>query len=168
MTRPTDPSASVTQFWSLVDQRINEAIQTTFRRELGVPRPRPMSVNIPIADTSTTPVVGWLTSVLIFHTSRINAWEINALIPGSISLDVRVSTIPPNPATPPTLTSCPGPSHFPTLNGYATAGRDTSGWQIRDIPAGSVLHVFVNSAASLKQAVFGIQLIDLTGKLLTI
>lgn len=168
MSIQQDSSASITTFWSIVDKRINAAIRDFMRQQLGTPRPRAMSINIPLADTVSTPAVGWLQSIVIFHTSRLVGWEINAIVPGSITVDIRVSTIPSSPSTQPTLTSCPGVGNFPSLTGYAVAGRDLSKWAIQDIQAGSVLHIYVISASAIKQAILGLQIIDLVGKTLQV
>lgn len=170
MTSPPSPqpdqAASINRFWSLIDQRVGIAIRDTARQTLGVPRPRTMTVNFPLADAATTPPVGWLQSVVIMHNCRIAAWEINALVAGQIVLDLRVSMIPGSPSTPPVLVSLPGAGNFPALNGYGIMNADTSGWAQRDIQAGSVLHVFVLSASAIRQAIFGLQAIDLFGKVL--
>lgn len=142
------------------------AIRDTTRQTMGVPRPRTMTVNFPLADTGTTPNIGWLQSIVIMHNCRITAWEINALVSGQIVVDLRVSSIPTSPSTPPTMHSLPGAGNYPALNGYGIINTDTTGWVERDIQAGSVLHVFVLSANTIRQAILGIQIIDLFGKVL--
>lgn len=166
-TQP-DSSAAMQRFWSIIDLRIHAAIKDHSRRALGVPRARGMSLNFPIADSVFTPVAGWLQSVHVFHTCRISAWQVHAIVPGTLVLDVRVSNIPGSPSTVPTLVSMPGAGQFPSLNGYAVSNTDTSGWANRDIQAGSVLSIYVISASSIKQCIFGLQLMDLYGKLLQI
>jgi hypothetical protein len=164
--RPDDSAAAINTFWASIDSRVSQTITDTLYRSMGIPRARGMSVNIPIAGATETPIPGWLQSVILFHTCRISAWEISALDAGQVTLDVRISAIRPSPATAPTLTSMPGASNYLSLNGYTTAGYDTSNWTRRDIQAGEVIHIFVLSATSIKRAILGLQLLDLTGKVL--
>lgn len=162
-----DSSASITTFWTLVDQRINSAIRDSLRTT-GITRARGLTLNIPLADSASAPAVGWLQSVVIFHTCRITAWEIIALTSGSITIDIRKSVIPANPSTVPLLTSMPGGANFPSMNGYSTASYDTSAWTNRDIQAGDVLHFYVQSASGIRQSILGLQLMDMYGKVLQI
>lgn len=169
MTRPQDDAqAEISRFWTSIDQRASAVVHETLQRTMGVPRARGMSVNIPLAGMNETPIPGWLQSVVLFHNCRITAWEIYSLVTGSVSLDIRVSTLPASPATPPTLTSLPGASHYLSLNGYCTGSYDTSGWTQRDIQAGSAIHIYVLSATGIKQTILGLQLLDLYGKVLQI
>lgn len=162
---PGDQTAAANRFWTLFDQRTLGLVNSLLRRRLGSPRSRLMTLNVPIAGP-IPPTTGWLTSVAVDTTVRVIGWQMLALTPGQIVVDVRISTIPTSPAFPPVLTSMPGSAHFPSLNGYGVVSRNTSGWARTEVQAGNILHFYVISASNIAQAVFGLQLMDLDARML--
>ena len=163
---PPPPSIiSTSQIWSIIDRRVQDIIQAVLDL-WGRPRSRMMTINIPLAGAVDIPVAGYLVSVGIANNIKIIGWEINALTQGSISLDIQVSTIQVNPSTVPVLTSLPGSSHYLTLTGYSTSNQDTSGWTTNQVSAGAILHIIVNSAATISRAVLVLRVIDMDSKTL--
>lgn len=166
-----DPSASASRFWQYLDRRVQGMLDDWINRILGVPRPRSMTMVIPLADvTGPLATSGWLQTVPIFTTCRITAWAIQSLSIGSVSLDIRWNLIPNGPNNGAiTPTSMNGPSNFlQVTNGYSNLSFDTTAWVQRDIVASSAVSVYVNSMSGVTSAVLGLQLSDLQGRVLQI
>lgn len=161
---PIDQSTLATRFWTLVDQRINALLDSVLRARFGQPRARYLTLNVPLAG-ELTPSPGWLTSVVLDSTCRVVTWEIMALVPGTVTIDVRYSAIPASPGTVPSQTSMPGLA-YPSLNGYAVYSQDTSAWAHTQVQAGMVMHFYVLAASGIQQAVLGLTMMDLDGRVL--
>lgn len=167
--QPPKPQASASGFWTLIDERVNDAIKDVLQRLFGVPRPRPVVVNIPlVGGTGVQPVEGWLASaVMPYANMRIVGWSMQALAAGAITIDIRSSSIQASPATPISPVSMPGIANVLSLNGYSVTSQDTSAWNSRDLTAGSVINVYVMSVdTAIRSCVLALQLLDLDGKVL--
>lgn len=165
--------ASAAKLWTTIDSRIHTVIDNYVKRNLGIARPRSMTLTVPLAGTVSPPITGWLVSVAIFQPVRISAWMIHALVAGQISIDLQVASTMSSPGTAPVLTSLINAPGAPTpvylsLNGYTTASFDTSSWFQRDIFGNHTLHIIVHSASAILQASLGLQLTDLQGRTLQI
>ena len=126
-----------------------------------------MTINVPIAGT-TPPVAGWLASVVVDTPIRIVGWQIHAIIQGSVQIDVRQSQIQTSVTTPSVITSMVGLGTMPTLvNGYTASSLDTSAWASREMPPG-ILNFYVMSATTIGQAILGLQVIDMSQKMLQV
>lgn len=164
---PPDPSsAEMTQFWRIVDARATTIATNLLQRKYGVARARYMTLNVPIAGSDTPPVPGWLTSVVVSTTCKVIAWHMMALVSGTIQIDIMQAVFPTSPSTPPSLFSMPGPGNLLAMNGYTAHSQDTSAWSNNQIPAGSVLHFFIDSVVGVQQAVLGLRLQDLDARML--
>src|SRR6185437_11746020 len=96
-------NAAAGALWSAIDLRAQTAVQDYVRQNLGIPRPRTMTCTIPLG--STPPVQGWFTSVAIFQAVRITGWVVQALTPGTMTLDICVSNTYQDPTQAPVLIS---------------------------------------------------------------
>lgn len=162
---PADLSASASNLWKVIDRRIQDAMENILNR-WGRPRARTMTINFPIAG-ATVPLAGWVASCGIANNIKIVGWEINAIIAGTVSLDVQVSTMQTSPATSPARTSLNGVSNYLTMTaGFTTSSQDTSTWTTNLVSNGAVLHLYVISATTLTQAILVLRVIDMDSKVL--
>ncbi len=94
-------------------------------------------------------------------------WQILALTPGQIVVDIQLTGIDASPLTVPVPISMPGdPTLFPALNGYGVISQDTNLWVTNVIPARTVLLFYVVSASAITSAVMGLTLMDLDSRVL--
>lgn len=174
-----DITAAAGRLWTLIDERINSAIRSLGTPGSGVARPRPLTATTQLAGTQpllvqpiTDPVTNivsstFITSIPVYTSSRIIGWELHALTPGIIVIDLQLTSIQSDPAVAPILVPLNGPDNLLAMSGYTTGSQDTSTWLVREFSAGSVINVFCISADGfIAQCVLGIQLEDLDSRIL--
>ena len=158
-----DPTTTANYLWSIIDKRIMDSVKTMMDG-WGRPRSRTLTINFPIAGNQGAPVPGWLVSVGIAHNIKIVGWAINAIVPGSIVVDVRVSTIQASSGTQPAIISLPGSSNYISHSGYTSFSNDTSAWDTTQVTAGAFMHIYVISASGIEDAVLALRVIDMDSK----
>lgn len=163
---PADQIAAANKFWAGIDERVDNRINGNIQENLGIPRNRVITINIPLASATSTPSAGWLTSIFVDSPIRIVGWQIHALGPGTVTIDIQYSSIQVDPLTEPLLVSLPGlVENFPSLNGYTVASQNTTAWFQRDLLSG-VLNIIVVEATGILAAVMGLECIDLGSRVL--
>jgi hypothetical protein len=161
--------SSAARFWLNVDKRVGATVIANARRMFGIPRPRILTLNVPVATALGTPVPGWIGSVVVNSAVRVTGWQLHSLVSGSVSVDIRFSQIQRSQSTAITPVSIIGNSLLnPILsNGYSAESQDTTGWSNPVVSAG-VLSFYVISASSIQQTTLGLTMLDMTQKVLEI
>lgn len=159
-----DPLTTANYFWSILDKRVQDTV-ASMMGSWGRPRQRTLTINFPIAGTDP-PAAGWVASVGIAHPIRIVGWMVNAITAGSITVDLRVSSVLANSGTQPAYTSLPGASHLITHSGYTSSSMDTSAWTNTQVDGGSFLNVYVIGSAGIADATLALRVIDMESRTL--
>jgi hypothetical protein len=157
---PLDLSTSANYLWTVIDKRIQAAVQGGMNT-WGRPRSRTVTLNFPIAGSSGSPPPGWLVSVGIAHSIKIVGWTINAIAPGSIVLDVRVSIVESGGGgVQPAFVSLNGSSNYITHSGFTSVSTSTDAWDLTQVDGGSFLHIYCISSLNIGSAVLALRAID--------
>lgn len=159
---PAPPHApNWTAFWtaldSLVDEHINGYAVANQRRF------RMPTLIIPLAGDQT-PVAGYLASAAVTFNCRVVAYTIAALTPGTITIDIRRSSVASHPQT----DSLPGAT-LPSLNGTLTDPPlvPTDTWASRELMDGDMLWIYATNVGSIAQALLVLRLQDLDEQVAT-
>jgi hypothetical protein len=163
-----NPAQSVTatgsRFWQSVRDEIMQAIAAVTQPT----RYRTLAINVPlVGDTASgvTPA-GWVASVGVAFNCRIVGYQIFALLPGTVTVDIqRTTPITILETDPPTPVSIVGdPSLYPTMNGAFVENFDMSGWTATELADGDQLHFFLTADTDASIATLVLRLQDLDEK----
>jgi hypothetical protein len=168
MTLPILPTSNpierASKIWTDIDSRIQTSTDTAIRR-FGVPRSRPLTINIPIVGTATA-APGWVNSVCGMNDIVLVGWIFHALTAGSISINLLLSVLGSTPSSAPTILPING-SGVIGVTGYTDLSFDLSTWTRVQIPAGSFINAYIVSVTTVQQAVLVLKAIDMNSKVLT-
>jgi len=157
-----DPQSTANYFWSILDKHIQNTFGSLLG-EWGTPRSRILTINFPIAGSVATPATGWVASCGIGHNIKVVGWMVNAIIPGTVSLQVQQSSVQEDSGTVPGFTEMT--SSALAHSGYTTFSNDTSDWNTTLVSGGSFIHVYITGVDdAIRSAVLALRVIDQDSK----
>lgn len=156
-----DPQSTANFFWTILDKHIQNAIQG-FLNQWGTPRSRILTINFPLAGDAGPPSTGWVASCGVGHNIKVVGWMVNAIVPGTVSLQIQQSSVQADPGDVPSYTEMTNTpiSH----SGYTTFSNDTSDWNTTFVSGGSFVHVFITASGDLQEATLALRVIDQDSK----